>query len=283
MNPTPRQTWRAALCLSLGWMAACAETPPPPPAVTVLAPSALEVLLRPVCDSWSAESGTPVVFGFDSPERVTRQALGGAPVDLFVSADTAWMDQLSAGGHITNADRAPLFYDPLIFVAAREAPPLPTDPMDLTVRGPVGLADDNSPEGRLATSALKTIQVWSAVEARAVRRPTGALAVGSLFAGKAAIAVVRQSAALDQGAALQVAPFSPTSPHASLVELATLPGSAEHHEAVALKRFMLERPQAGAAWQAAGMLRVPTDRAPRPPIPQSPPTPPRKPPPPPLP
>ena len=65
--------------------------------VVVFAASSLKTAL----DEIAAEFAGPPVTGLRSPmpgRQLARQILLGAPADVFLSANTAWMDELEAEG-----------------------------------------------------------------------------------------------------------------------------------------------------------------------------------------
>ena len=70
-----------------------AQEPGRPP-VTVFAAASLKNALDEVGAAFTAASGTPVRFSYAASSAIARQIEQGAPADVFVSADSDWMDYL---------------------------------------------------------------------------------------------------------------------------------------------------------------------------------------------
>ncbi|MBX9813613.1 MAG: substrate-binding domain-containing protein, partial [Sphingomonas sp.] len=83
----------------LAWLAliapaaARAEEPP-----LVLAAASLQEVLNDAANAWAAKGHPRPILSFAASSTLARQAASGARADLFVSADSAWMDWLAARG-----------------------------------------------------------------------------------------------------------------------------------------------------------------------------------------
>jgi molybdate transport system substrate-binding protein len=90
---------------------------------------------------FTKRSGHVVQFSFGSAGALARQIQNGAPADLFLSANEAWMDALGADGMIEEAVRVDLLKNRLVLIA----------PKGLSVT-----LDANFP-GRLAVGSLESV------------------------------------------------------------------------------------------------------------------------------
>jgi len=128
---------------------------------------------------------------FDASSRLARQIDAGAPADVFISADAAWVDWLQARGRIVAATRVELAQNTLVAVMPADrpagAPPI-ADLAALAAVGRLALAGDAVPAGRAARAALRQAGVWEAaaphvISADHVRAALAWVASGEVDAG----------------------------------------------------------------------------------------------------
>ena len=240
------------------------------PRVGLLAPRSLQPVLEPVVAGWELSHGRSVRIGFDPPERLLRQANGGTPAHVFVSADVRWMDALVSDGHVDEQQRHPVAHDPLVFVSPAKRPTI-RDPQQLVVdsAGILGLMTPDLPAGALAERALKTTGVWTEVAHRVAYFRTASHLRDSLEDGTVQVAVTVQSASLLARDTLSTHPFSPELAFGSTIEVAPLRRrSGEDVESVdTLVAALVDGPDARAGWTRLGleMLHGPAPRRDAPP------------------
>lgn len=153
----------AALVLGLG-VSARAEP------VTIFAAASTTDAVRAVAERFEAETGTPVRPVFAASSTLAKQIAAGAPADIYLSANVAWMDWLRQRGHIAAATRRDLLTNRLVLVvpAGAGAPPdlaaLPDwlDGRRLAMGDPAHV-----PAGRYAKAALDHLGLWAALRRRA--------------------------------------------------------------------------------------------------------------------
>ena len=63
--------------------------------VVVFAAASLKNALDNVTAAWKAETGKEAVISYEASSTLAKQIEGGAPADIFASADLAWMKYLS--------------------------------------------------------------------------------------------------------------------------------------------------------------------------------------------
>jgi molybdate transport system permease protein len=146
-------------------------TEPTPEALVVMAASSLQDVLPVVARAWEDRGGVPVRFSFDATSRLAPQVLRGAPVDVFISADDAWMGWLEERGGVDSLSIRHVATNQLVFVVPSGVPDPPGDPGSIAraALGRIALAGENVPAGRYARAALESVGAWSAVEPRVVR------------------------------------------------------------------------------------------------------------------
>lgn len=226
------------------------------PRIGLLAPRSLQPVLEPVVAGWELSHGQSVRIGFDPPERLLRQANGGTPAHVFVSADLRWMDALVSDGHVNEQDRCPVAHDPLVFVSTTRRP-LIRDPQELISDSGsiIGLMTPDLPAGALAERALKATGVWTGLAERVVYFRTASHLRDGLEDGTVQAAVTVQSASLLARDTLSTHPFSPDLAFGSTVEVAPLQRrTGEDNEAVdALVAALVDGPDARSGWTRLGL------------------------------
>lgn len=138
----------------------------------VLAAASLQESLTAAADAWTRAGHARPVLSFAASSALARQVEAGAPADLFVSADEAWMDALAAKGLIRPGSRAVLVRNRLALIApAGDHRPLTIGPRFPLARalglGRLAIADpDAVPAGRYGKAALTALGVWPSVAGR---------------------------------------------------------------------------------------------------------------------
>lgn len=212
---------------------ACAPEPSRGP--VVLAAASMQDALGEAADEWTKSGHDAPVLSFAASSALARQIEAGAPADLFISADEAWMDMLESDGLLRDGSRTPLAGNALVLVrpgdAPAEAPPMP--------RARFAIADpDGVPAGRYARAALQALDLWDAIEPRMARADNvrGALALAER--GEVDFAVVYASDAAASDAVTVERVFDPAS-HPKIVYPLAVLASSSHPDAADLRAFLL--------------------------------------------
>jgi len=170
-----------------------------PPPLTVYAAASLTESLQACADRYTAETGKPVRLSFAASSALARQIEAGAQADLFVSADTEWMDFLSQRGLIQPLTRRDLVGNRLVLIAARDdtitlriAPGFPL--AGRLGKDRLAVADpDAVPAGRYARAALSSLHVWDAVATRLARADNVRAALQYVARGEAKLGIVYET------------------------------------------------------------------------------------------
>ena len=134
------------------------------PPVTIFAAASLADVLTAAV----AARGGPARLVLAGSSALARQIEAGAPADLFISANAAWMDHLQAQGLLVDETRVDLAANAIVLVApvdASEAEPrllAPDFPLaDTLTDGRLALAlSEAVPAGIYAREALQTLGLW---------------------------------------------------------------------------------------------------------------------------
>lgn len=163
-------TLLAAVAAVLG-PAVAGQLQPQREPLTIMAAASLSDVLPVVAEAWRASGGRTVRFSFDATSRIARQIEGGAPADVFVSADRAWISWLAERGHIEAGSGRTLAGNRLVYIVPIGAEAGPRSAEELAARPPrrLALAGEAVPAGRYAYDALRAAGVWQAVESSVVR------------------------------------------------------------------------------------------------------------------
>ena len=88
--------------------------------ITVYAAASLTNALGEISAQYEKEKAVKIVQSYASSSTLAKQIENGAPVDIFISADTKWMDYLQDKKHIDIASRANLVSNKLVLIAPKD-------------------------------------------------------------------------------------------------------------------------------------------------------------------
>ncbi len=134
--------------------------------VLVFAAASTGEALAEVNRAYAAAGGVRVAVSFASSGMLARQIDNGAPADLFISANTDWIDYLSRRGRLSAGLRRPLLRNRLALVAPLESTArldiVPGMALMRALRGGrLAISDPRHvPAGSYAKSALISLGVW---------------------------------------------------------------------------------------------------------------------------
>ena len=240
------------LVLGIGLPAAAAP-------LTVFAAASLKNSLDEVDAAYTRQSGVQVRASYAASSALSRQIGQGAPADVFVSADSDWMDALARQDLIQPTTRLDLLTNHLALIApAGSAVALVVGPnMPLAQAlgaGRLAMAGPEVPAGRYGKQALTALGVWPQVHARAVYGESVRAALVFVDRGEAPLGIVYDTdAKIDPG--VRIVGLFPESSHSPIRYPVALTKAAQP-EAQAYLRF-LEGPQAAAIFRKYGFLPLP--------------------------
>jgi molybdate transport system substrate-binding protein len=188
--------------------------------VTVFAAASTTDVLREAARRFeSAGRARRIAFSFDSSSSLARQIKAGAPAELFISADAAWMDDVVAAGAARAETRVDLLTNELVLIApiGREFHVRMSRDFDaadgLSGVTRIALGDPSHvPAGRYARQALEALGWWDALRDRIVPAPDVRAALRLVELGEADAGVVYATDAARSAAVVVVAGF-PASTH----------------------------------------------------------------------
>lgn len=236
-------------CLALPMPAAARE-------FVVFAAASLQESLDALGARWAAARGLPPPrFAYAGSGALARQVEQGAPAQVFVSADEAWMDVLDRGGALRPGTRRVLASNRLVLVAPADAAPAPLalEPAALSARlggGRLALADTAAvPAGRYAREALGALGLWPVVAGRLAEADSVRGALAYVARGEAPLGIVYATDARVEPRVRVLADF-PDGSHAPIRYPAALLRGAGPEAADFLA--FLSGPEARAVFAGAG-------------------------------
>ena len=167
---------------------------------------------------------TNVKFSFAASSTLARQIEQGAPAQLFVSADEAWMDAVQKGGAVLAGSRRDLASNRLALVAPGTgesmAPPDTAEAVRALVMQALTQADAriatgdpaHVPVGKYAQAALSSLGLWDAVAPRLARADNVRAALVLVERGEAPLGITYRTDALQSGK-VRVAALFPVGSH----------------------------------------------------------------------
>jgi molybdate transport system substrate-binding protein len=189
--------WLLASLLRLPDAAAAQRAP------VVAAASDLSFALTEVAEQFARERGLRVEIVFGSSGNLTRQIRDGAPFELFLSADEAFVGELVKAG-LTRDGGALYAVGRIVLFAPAGSPLVPAEGLDglarLLARGGVNrfaIANpEHAPYGRAAEAALRKRGLWNDIQPRLVLGENVSQAAQFATTGNAAGGIIAYSLAL---------------------------------------------------------------------------------------
>ncbi len=215
---------------------------------------------RPAEPGQSAPARIRVRTSFAASSVLARQIEAGAPADVFLSADTEWMDYLDQRHLMRPGTREDLLGNELVLIAPAGSPvQLALAPgVDLLAAlagGRLATGDpDSVPVGRYAQEALTRLNVWEKIAPRLVRAENVRAALEYVAHGAATLGIVYRTDALAEKRVRLVDVF-PAATHEPIVYPVALTARAPP-EAAAFEAF-LESDAARQIFVRYGFERLP--------------------------
>ncbi|HMK89850.1 MAG TPA: molybdate ABC transporter substrate-binding protein [Methylocystis sp.] len=230
--------------------------------ITVFAAASLKNSLDDIAALWKAKTGGEARLSYAASMTLAKQIEGGAPADLFLSADRDSMDYLTGRGLVDTRTRVDLLGNTLVVVAPQSAPvqklAFEASAFEQALDGGrIALGEPSSvPAGRYAKEAFAALRLWGFVEPRAAYADNVRGALMFVARGEAPLGVVYATDAAMEPKVKTVATF-PESTHAPIVYPVALTKSASGSAPQAFLNF-LRGPEAGRIFTKYGFKLLPT-------------------------
>ncbi len=228
--------------------------------ITVFAAASLTDALTEAGGQFSARYNLTVRHSFSSSAQIARQLVAGAPADLFIAADTKWMDYAIERRLVRPETRRLLTGNSLVIVAPANATEhsRSADWPSALGSGRLVTGDpDSVPLGRYAREALQFLGLWSQLGPRIARAENARAALVLVARGEAPLGIVYASDALGESRVRVVARVESRA-HSTIVYPAAIVSNANPSTVTYLDFLMSEDGQ--KIFERYGFLRTAAKR-----------------------
>lgn len=228
--------------------------------VQVYAAASLKTALDEVSALWLKETGNKATAIYAASNVLAKQIMEGAPADVFISADLAWMDELQSKDAIRSETRTNILGNTLVLIAPAgsglrvELKP-GADILGLLKGGRLATGETVSvPAGRYAKAALRSLGLWEKLEPRLAMQVNVRAALVLVARGEAPLGIVYASDARAEPGVEAVATF-PENSHPPIVYPAAIVSASQSPGAQAFLDFLVAE-RATAIFEASGFLSL---------------------------
>ncbi|UWS10038.1 molybdate ABC transporter substrate-binding protein [Phaeobacter inhibens] len=230
IGPEPRNSRRLArlaMVLALLWPGSAFSD-----RLTVFGAASLKTALEQIAEAYEAKNGTTVDLSLAGSSLLARQLQYGAPADVFISANAAWMDWAQSRNLIAAETRIDLLGNSLVLIAPTVAPPaVPSLSLQNTSALLIQVQDrplamalvEAVPAGIYGKSALQHLGLWDQLQPHVAQTDNVRAALALVARGAAGLGVVYGSDVISAPAVTVVDRF-PQDSHAPI----TYPAAATH-------------------------------------------------------
>ena len=191
--------------------------------LTVFAAASMKNALDDVDKAYTAKTGAKIVASYAASSALAKQIEQGAPADVFVSADTAWMDYVKDKKAINEPTRVNLLGNSIVLIAPKDSKidkvtiDQGFDLAKLAGDGKVVTGDVKAvPVGKYAKAALEKLGAWTAVEPKMAMAENVRAALALVARNEAALGIVYSTDAKVEPGVKIVGTF-PASSHPPIV------------------------------------------------------------------
>lgn len=232
--------------IAIAWMGLTTTAQAQAAPLTVFAAASLREVMDAQAAAFTRAGGPPVRVSYAASSAVARQIERGAPADLFISADVAWMDYVDQRGLIDRRTRRDLASNRLALIAPADSK------ISLSIRkgmdlravlggGRLAMAGPDIPAGRYGRAALTALGAWAGVQDRLVLADNVRNAMLFVARGEAPLGVVYDTDARADPRVRIVGRFPETS-HPRIVYPAAVMRGSRNADAARLLTFLRSPP-----------------------------------------
>ena len=165
--------------------------------LTVFAAASMKNALDDVDAAYTAKTGVKITASYAASSALAKQIDQGAPADIFLSADTDWMDYATKQKTIKTETRTNLLGNSIVLIAPKDssigkvtiAPGF--DLAKLAGNGRIATGDVSSvPVGKYAKAALEKLGAWDAASPKFAMAESVRAALTLVARGEAVLGIV---------------------------------------------------------------------------------------------
>jgi molybdate transport system substrate-binding protein len=235
--------WSTLMCRLAGvfaafailWGAAVSPASAKDKTLVVFAAASMKNALDDIDTAFIARTGIKVSASYAASSTLAKQIEQGAPADIFVSADTDWMDYATGKKTITEPTRLNLLGNSIVLIAPKDSKidhvtiGQGFELAKLAGDGKIATGDVKSvPVGKYAKAALEKLGAWRAAEPKFAMADSVRAALTLVARGEAALGIVYLTDAKVEPGVKIVGTFPPNSHPAIIYPVAaTTTGKVE--------------------------------------------------------
>jgi molybdate transport system substrate-binding protein len=234
---------------ALGVLLACALHTPARAqyqSVTTFAAASLKTALDDIAGEWQTETGKKARISYAASGPLAKQLDAGAPADIFISADVAWMDYAAERRLIKPETRRDLLGNALVLVAPADSKAQPIEinaqPDILGLLGKDGrlaMGQPRSvPAGAYAEQALISLGLWDKVKDHIAQTESVRATLIFVARGEAPLGIVYRSDAHAEPKVKVLGTF-PESSHAPIVYPIAMVAASANPDAKAFYDYLV--------------------------------------------
>jgi len=168
--------------------------------ITVFAAASLKNALDDADAAFSKATGIVVTASYQASSALAKQIEQGAPADVFITADLAWMDYANQRKLIKPETRFNLLGNRLVLIAPKDSRldnvPIGQgfDLAKLAADGRIAVADVKAvPAGRYAKAALEKLGAWAAAEPKLAQAENVRATLAFVARGETQVGIVYET------------------------------------------------------------------------------------------
>ena len=165
--------------------------------ITVFAAASMKNALDDIDAAYTAKTGVKITVSFAASSALAKQIEQGAPADVFISADTDWMDYATAKKNINEPTRINLLGNSIVLIAPKDSEinnvniAASFDLAKLAGDGKIATGDVKAvPVGKYARAALEKLGAWRAAEPKFAMADSVRAALTLVARGEAVLGIV---------------------------------------------------------------------------------------------
>ena len=191
--------------------------------LTIFAAASMKNALDEIDAAYDAKTGAKITVSYAASSALARQIEQGAPADVFISADTDWMDYAIGKKTINEPSRVNLLGNSIVLITPKDSkidnvnigPGF--DLAKLAGDGRIATGDVKSvPAGKYAKAALEKLGAWQAAEPKFAMAVDVRAALTLVARGEAALGIVYSTDAKVEPGVKIVGTF-PADSHPSII------------------------------------------------------------------
>ena len=232
-----------AVAIGLALLSPQQTTAQGPERITIFAAASLGKALGEITEEFERATGIKADLSLAGSSLLARQLQYGAPADVFISANSAWMDWAEEKELIVPQSRVDLLSNRLVLIAPVDA----AETLDLSDKagllavlsdGPLAMAlIDAVPAGIYGKAALQTLDLWDDFSAHIAQTDNVQSALTLVAQGAAPLGIVYETDA-KASAQVQILDHLPRESHPPIIYPAAATTTGQQQASLAFLSFL---------------------------------------------